>query len=249
MDYLQRHPDGLAFHTSSSLSDAAGVSQAATVRFARRLGYEGFSEMRDLAREELRDGLHTLAGRFEQSPQSSEKFDQDAENLRITQGYVAEALPRAAKCIHRAGKAYVLGDRESHGLASFLHRRLHTIASHTRFLEPSFPDEVANLTEKDVLIACVFRRYSSLSVNILEAARRTSAGVVLITDGEDESFVSTSDLLLVCSTKSRRFHWSMVAPVAVIESLVSEVAAVDPKAARQRLEQTERFKDSSGVFI
>lgn len=44
--YLTDNPDGVAFHTAESLGAKAAVSRAAVVRFARKLGYTGFTEFR-----------------------------------------------------------------------------------------------------------------------------------------------------------------------------------------------------------
>ena len=251
VDYIRERPEELPFHTSDSLAQSAGVSQAAAVRFARRLGYEGFSELRDLAREDLQNGVQTLAGRFREDgrPPSGNRFSKDIENLLTTEAFIENELPKAAATISGAPMVYVLGDRESYGLATLLHRRLHTILANVRLIEPSFADDITCVREGDVVVACLFKRYSRLTVTLLEKARSTRSRIVLLTDGEDHNFVSSTDHVLVAATESTRFHWSMIAPLAVIESLVVEVAAVNPRTTRQRLEVTDRFKEEQNIFL
>ena len=41
----------------------------------------------------------------------------------------------------------------------------------------------------------------------------------------------------------------MVAPVAVLEGLVAEVAAVSPEETSRRLETTDQFKKEQGFFL
>src|SRR3954464_12711250 len=53
LGFLRDHLDELAFHTAESLAQGAGVSAAAVVRFARRLGVPSFRVPGDRAREEL----------------------------------------------------------------------------------------------------------------------------------------------------------------------------------------------------
>src|ERR1700759_1120926 len=55
--FLRDHLDETAFHTAESLAQGAGVSAAAVVRFAPRLGFESFRELRDRARSDLQGGL------------------------------------------------------------------------------------------------------------------------------------------------------------------------------------------------
>lgn len=51
--YLQQNAGSLAFRTSAALPEKVGVSQAAIIRFAHRVGYSGFKEMRDVSRRDL----------------------------------------------------------------------------------------------------------------------------------------------------------------------------------------------------
>lgn len=251
VDYIRRHLDELPFHTSDSLSHSVGVSQAAAIRFARRLGYKGFAEFRDLSREELQKGVQTLAGRFNADGETlpGNRFSRDIENLLATEAFIEDELLKAAGTIYRASTVHVLGDRESYGLASFLHRRLHTVLGNVRLLEPSFVDDITCVKESDVVVACLFKRYSRLTITLLHKAKAAGASVVLLTDGEHHGFISARDHILVSATESLRFHWSMIAPLAVIESLIVEVAAVDPRAARERLEVTDRFKEEQEIFL
>src|SRR5207302_10735431 len=46
------HPSQAPFETAESLADKAGVSKAAVVRFAVRVGYDGFAQLHDALRDE-----------------------------------------------------------------------------------------------------------------------------------------------------------------------------------------------------
>src|SRR4051795_13477705 len=88
--FVRDHLDELAFHTAESLAQGAGVSAAAVVRFARRLGFASFRELRDRARSELQ------AGRVdEQSPSASvlgRKVERDVASLGVLPQLLDELL-------------------------------------------------------------------------------------------------------------------------------------------------------------
>jgi DNA-binding MurR/RpiR family transcriptional regulator len=250
VDYLREHPERIAFLTSAAVSREVGVSQAAVVRFACRLGYTGFKQLRDDARRELRDDGQSPAERFSSVASREDtggRFDQDVENLLETQR-LAELAPAAA-AIARAESVYLLGDRDSLALAMFLQRRLHIVRGRVHLIDPGFPDPVAEIEEGDVVVACVFKRYSRLTSRLLDLARERGADAVVVTDGDRDTFLSPEDHVLVALTDSFRFHWSMVAPIALLESLVSEVAEQDPVAAQERLRATEEFKNQQRFFL
>jgi DNA-binding MurR/RpiR family transcriptional regulator len=252
VDYLREHPERIAFLTSAAVSREVGVSQAAVVRFATRLGYTGFKQLRDEARRELREDGESPAERFssgERRGYTGRRFDQDVENLLETERLAEPELVTTAATIAKAESVHVIGDRDSLALAMFFQRRLHIVRGRVHLVDPGFPDPVAEVEEGDVVVACVFKRYSRLTIQLLELARERGAQAVVVTDGDREDFLWSEDRVLVALTESLRFHWSMAAPIALLESLVSEVAEQNPVAARDRLRETEEFKNQQGFFL
>ena len=227
----------------------ATVSQTAVIRLARKLGYDGFTELRDTARQELRDGGPTMAARLSERGELSteDMFRQDVDNLIAPRSFVEAELTRAAS-IAGASAVYVVGDRETLGLAVFLHRRLHIVLQNVNIIDPSFPDDITRVGSNDAIIVCMFLRYSWLSADLLKRTRASGALIVVGTDTDSHDFLTETDHVLVASTKSAHFHWSMVAAMAVLEVLVVEVAAVSPEETRRHLETTDRFSRESKAF-
>src|SRR4051794_5015276 len=71
--YVVDHLDEVAFHTAEELARRASTSSSTVVRFAQALGFEGFPELQEAAREEYRHhhrsgtpsvGLETAAPLF-----------------------------------------------------------------------------------------------------------------------------------------------------------------------------------------
>src|SRR3954471_17663495 len=83
--FLREHLDELAFHTAESLAQGTGVSAAAVVRFARRLGFASFRELRDRAREELQSpvGAEAPAIRDGAGSTLARKVRRDIESLEL----------------------------------------------------------------------------------------------------------------------------------------------------------------------
>ena len=58
--YVVDHLDEVAFHTAEELARRASTSSSTVVRFSQALGFEGFPELQEAAREEYRH-LHRAA--------------------------------------------------------------------------------------------------------------------------------------------------------------------------------------------
>src|ERR671932_104935 len=60
--YVVDHLDEVAFHTAEELARRANTSSSTVVRFSQALGFEGFPELQEAAREEYRNSLRRTEG-------------------------------------------------------------------------------------------------------------------------------------------------------------------------------------------
>ncbi len=242
--HLTDNPDGLAFHTAESLSVKAGVSRAAVVRFARKLGYAGFTEFRTAARDAMIASTESPLSRFSQAEPGSlieRKAQQDTKNILAAASLVRDELAPAAQAVASARRVLIMGARMSYGLAAQLHRLLNEIRDGVTLIDPGFPDQIIGVGSRDIVIAFLFRRYSRLTVDLLADVRTSGTPVVLITDGRGHDWAATAEHVLVAPVDGPALYDSMVAPMWMLESLAAEVAAVRPGYSRARLEAVERF--------
>ena len=56
-EYITEHCDKAVFLTANRLGDAVGVSESTVVRFAVRLGYDGYPELQRAVQELIRNKL------------------------------------------------------------------------------------------------------------------------------------------------------------------------------------------------
>jgi len=119
--YLTDSPEGLAFHTAESLSAKAGVSRAAVVRFAKRLGYAGFTDFRTAARAAIMTSPESPLSRFSQAEPGSlveRKAMSDTRNILAAAGLVRDVLGPAGQAVASSRRVLIIGARMSYGLAT-----------------------------------------------------------------------------------------------------------------------------------
>ena len=252
LGYLTESPDRLAFHTAESLAEEVGVSRVAVVRFARKLGYAGFTELRMAARNAMLAPKESPLSRFSQAESGSlveRKVAQDTRNVLATASLVHDALVPAAQAVASSRRVFVVGARMSYGLAVHLHRLLNEVRDGVTLIDPGFPDEIVGISRRDIVIAFLFRRYSHLTVDLLQDIQGYGAQAVLITDGRGHSSAVQAQHVLVASVDGPTLFDSMVAPMWMLESLVAEVAAIRPVEARARLEVVERFTKNHRLLL
>jgi DNA-binding MurR/RpiR family transcriptional regulator len=254
--YLKEHLDRLPFLAADEVATAVGVSRAAVVRLARKLGYPTFTALRDDARRQFQAVQPSPLARFSSTAvddgpgavRGRRKFETDVANLEATWPMIADRLDPAAADLARARQVLIAGSRNSYGLASYFHRLLRGVRSGCHLLDPAFPDEVADLTADDVLVIVLFRRYSAVSVRLLGWASRAGATIIAVTDSESQPFLRDVTHVLPVVTGSPLLYESMVGTVAVLEALAEGAADVMPDEAARLLVVKEQLAAEGAVF-
>jgi DNA-binding MurR/RpiR family transcriptional regulator len=249
--FLRDHLDELAFHTSESIAQGAGVSRAAVVRFSRRLGYTGFAALRAQHREQLQKPAETRRGDADAQDLSllSRKVGRDLENLRLLPAMLGAHLERAAEQIAGAERTWLLANRETHGLIVYLYRLLHHVRTNVHLVDPAFPDSLRDIGPRDVLFACTFRPYARQTLALIDHARSRRAGVIVLTDGYGHPFLESSDTVLAVSVESPTVFLSFVSALGALEALAAYVARIDPDETYETLDATDRFVESQRLLL
>jgi DNA-binding MurR/RpiR family transcriptional regulator len=249
--FLRDHLDELAFHTAESLAQGTGVSAAAVVRFARRLGFASFRELRDRARAELQgspDAAASMAGDGHGST-LTRKVRRDIENLELLPRMLEAPLVAAAKAIAGARTTWFVGNRETYGVAVYGQRLLHHMRVGVRLVNPSFTDELRAIDPEDVLIACTFRPYARQTLELIAYARDAGAKIVVVTDGRGHDFLDAADVVLAVPVESPTLLLSFTPAVCVLEALIAQVAMLDADRTHDTLDATARFVAEQHLLV
>ena len=242
-EHVRDHLSDLPFHTADSLAEQVGVSRAGVIRLSQRLGYEGFAEIRDRSRAELKL-VDSPLQRFDPQPDGSvftQKVSQGVANLELTRQLAGPLIATAVHMLAQAPHVYVAGNGKSHGLSIYLHHLLHAVRPRVHLLTPAFRQEVLDLTPEDLLTVCIFERYHRESIKILSYAAAHHVPTIAITDGGGHDFLRDVNVALVAATDSSTLYRSMLGPVLLIETLGAEVGNAIPETTRRVLAAAESY--------
>ena len=255
LGYLRHNLRHLPFLPADAIAAATGVSRATTVRVARRLGYPTFAALKtDAQRQFARDTASPLS-RLALSTPVEGKVDEDTvtldtnvRNLHQTWSRVTPSLPALATLIGRANNVSVAGSRNSYGLALYMHRLLRGLRSHVHLIDPAFPDEVTDLSRKDVLLLLLFSRYSKVTVDMLSCIGRSRAQTIALADRGAAPFLKRVSHVLFVDTETTGLFQSMVAAMATMEALVAQVATASPTTATRALVLKEEMAAACNFY-
>ena len=148
---------------------------------------------------------------------------------------------------------YVMGLRNSEPVAHFLSFYLQMIRGNVTLLTTSstteFFEQMIRIGKDDVFIGIGFPRYSMRTLKAMEFANDRKAGVIAITDNEHSPMKMYSTCNLFAATDSSTFIDSMVAPMSLINALLTAICIKKPKEIQKHLKTLEQTWNTYQVYL
>jgi DNA-binding MurR/RpiR family transcriptional regulator len=242
-----------------TVANEVGVSKAAVIRFAARLGYAGFGDLQKELQDDLAEIFASPLSLLEsmtigQSNDTVEQFRQIAlQNLAAApeQETTQTIINLPKRIVDCKGRIYVIGAGRSFGAAHYLHYALSLLMPNVSLLpvEPSVLNiALLDVTADDVVIAISMRRYATQVIRALEHCARRGAYRATITDSFLGPARPVSTHLVVVPTASGSFLDSSIVTIFCIETLFAMVASVCKEKATPRLAEFLRIGREFGTF-
>ena len=243
-------PQVVAFGTVADLAAATGAGTATVVRFAVKLGFDGYSELQASIRRDLAGQLRPAAERIRDEPATggaallARHLAAEISNVRATLEAVDEATLEGAVALlaDRTRPVLVLSGVASRGVATQFVGDLEQLRPACRLLDGNPIDIVRTLAlvgADATVVALDLRRYERWLIEALREARTNGAPVVAITDSVLSPLATAADHAFVVEAASAGPFDSHVGTLALLDLLVADVATALRSSATERLDRLE----------
>jgi len=258
-EYILEHSDKAAFLTATKLGERMGISESTVVRFAIRVGFNGYPEFQKALQSSIRAKLTSVQrievsnDRIGEGEVLYKVLTSDMENIKISlDGIQIDAFNRAVELICEAKEIYIIGVRSSSMLANFLQYYLDLILNNVHLIQPTSASEmferVLRISKGDVMIGISFPRYSKRTVNAVEYAKRRGADIIAITDSESSPILSFADCPLYAKSDMASFVDSLVAPLSVINALIVAIGRKKKETLANTFRELEDIWEEYNVY-
>ena len=236
-EFALDHPTDMALGTVAEVAQRAKVQPSAIVRFARALGYGGFTEMQQVFRSRLvaslapsyRERIAGLRrdGRFRDTnnPRAllARFASEGVASLESLQDTVREKdLIRAIAILGEAHTIYVLGLGGSFPVAAHLTYVLRKLGRRVVLLDglgSALGEQAASATPQDALIAISFKTYNPDTARLFPELVTRSVPAVAITDSLLSPIVQGAEVVFEIPDLPEAALRTMVAPMCLAQSL------------------------------
>jgi DNA-binding MurR/RpiR family transcriptional regulator len=248
--YIVDHLEEAAFQTAEELARRADTSSSTVVRFSQALGFEGFPELQEAARDEYRRRSHAIAVGHEGDSTESALFTlgktefesalaTDLLNVEETARKVSlEDVEAAAAMIARSDRIVMVGVDQMAFFASYL-RHLLTLLDLRAEVVASASQEalgrLARIDEDTLVIGFSSGRPHALVLRALKLAGKRESGTLAVTDASLSELTKLADHCLYYSSDSPSYTRSHSALLALIQALAYAVYSADEDAYQERI--------------
>lgn len=219
------------FLSVPELAHRTGASEATVVRFAQRIGYNGFAELK-------MDLVEMLQNRLGTDP-APPAIDVDGDvltavatleqsNLRRTvEGIDRGVFVGVAEAVFRADHTFTFGLGVSAHLAELAAYNLTQIGVRvtplsTRFSSPR--EQAVTMRPGDLLVALSFPPYSRQTLDLLRSAADRGASTVAVTDKVTSPAARLARMVLAVKSDNMMFTNAIAAVTVLFNALATEIA-------------------------
>ncbi len=247
--YIVDHLDEAAFQTAEELARRASTSSSTVVRFSQALGFEGFPELQQAAREEYRrrrDDGGDFAPVAAVAPLFS--LDQTEYETALATDHVnveetARKLSRrdfdaAIEAISTAEKVLIAGTDQMAFFASYLRHLLMLLDIRAEVVASPSQDalgRLARIDETTLVIGLSAGRPHPLITRTMKLARHRKAPTLAIVDATLSEVAKLARIRLYYSSNSPAYVRSHTALLSMLQALAYGVYARDAQQHDTRI--------------
>ncbi len=255
---LSNYP-AAGLNTVAHLAAAAGVSNPTVVRFANKLGYEGYPEFQAALLGEVQERMSSPLSMLDARKPSMEQENVYQHFLGASIHALESSIQMVPKndfdaAVEAAAdlsvRVHCLGGRFSGFLAGLLWAHMKQLRAETRWINGAQADQVDQLVDlgkRDVLFVYDYRRYQIDTIRFARQAVSQGTRIVLFTDRWLSPIAEFASVTLVAPVETISPYDTMVPAVAQTEALIAALTARLANQSRNRIERIEELRRSYGI--
>ena len=233
-DFLLEKPDGLLSMYITDLARECGASEATIVRFARKLGYDGYPSLKiELAKEAEARPVNKNISRDDTPIDIFSKVCEDIYcSLEKTKSAISpKALDECCSHIMKAEKILVLGLGNSSSVANDASHKMFRLGLNAHPYTDNHMQAIAtaHTDERSVVIGISHSGASRDILDAMQTAKSQGAFTVAITNYERSPINKVSDVVLNTVSDETNYRIlglsSRIAALAIIDTIYSYLAS------------------------
>ena len=258
-DYFVKNRNRICTMSLIRVAKEIGVSDASVIRFARAIGYEGFTDLKadlyetvteDLSKSSV--GEYDLSQRFDIQTEKYKSLDLSVEMTKLLLNNVERSLrqnssenyEKIVDALYGAKRVFLIGLRGGKGNVRQFGRLLSYVMDDVHVITNGEDEDVAQLQDLsagDVVISISYARYYKIDRVLSELFKRQKAFHCAIVDSVSAPLAKAADVVCLVETQHMCFSNSTVGTLCVLEYLLTFLCWKYSAEYQERLSERDRL--------
>lgn len=240
--YVEHHRDQIGLDRIQDVARNSGVQPSAVIRFAKRFGFSGYTEMQKIFRDgiaqqiapsrnyqaRIRSVIAAAEGRLSSADIADEFIAGSVAGMQqFKRDLHSEAFDAAVALLVDASSVWVMGVRRSFAVAAYLTYALQHTDKRVEMVSGMggmFEGQMRGLRAGDVMLVASFSPYAEESLQCARLAVARGARLVAITDSQMSPLASLSTVVLVVHESSTFGFRALTNTMCLVQSLFIALA-------------------------
>lgn len=249
--FALEHPTTMGIETIANIARSAEVQPSALIRFAKNYGFSGFSDMQRIFQRYVTEQSESYKERVAREMAENNQGEPDSLQALFQQfcdanivalqhlqkGIDAKDIDRAVKILQKAEQIYIVGQRRSLPIASYLTYTLSRADCRVHMIDGSgglLLEQAKNMSKKDVLIAITFHPYSADTSQVVDIATEKSVPCIAISDSSVSPIVDHAAVSFNVHEAEVHNFRSLSASMLLAQTLATGLVFDDKKKASKK---------------
>lgn len=202
--YLLDHLEEAPLLSGAELATQQGISPSSVTRFAQRLGFEGYPDLRRELRRALREQQAPSVPALREGVFAAywQRERQNLEELSRTSDALLESM---CETLSSAKRVWVLGSRSTAGHALLTQELLLSVRPNVTLLKQSAvysPELLLEASADDAVLVFSTRRYARSSTKLATALHARAVKLLLVTDNGQSPLLPLANLVVRVPTQA-----------------------------------------------
>ncbi|WP_181349033.1 MurR/RpiR family transcriptional regulator [Thalassobacillus sp. CUG 92003] len=240
---VEKQGASIVYHTEKEIADQSGVSVPTVSRFWPLIGYSNFKvfkhEMKSRIAVTPENKFKNFAEQMDENQILNRLIEHHFKNLVQTGNHLnKEHLQKSIESICNASDVYIYAPASSEGLGNLLEYRLKRFGIRIELIAKSgfeIYESMLHMSSSSTLIVFQFVDMLLETQALFEHANSLGVKIILITDQLVSNMYAYVDYFLYTHRGEMWEFHTMVAPIAVLESMVMGVGLELKEVSLERL--------------
>jgi len=256
VEYLLSNMREAAFKSIGEVADELAVSKAQLVRVARMLGFEGYSDLKEVLQQAILEQVNPAAMLTKvlknRHDLPNQMLQVEHANLEGTWKQLEpEKVSAFCDIISNSVITYCMGWGISSLVAESLYMRLRVMGIRSILLKRSsltLQEQTRSVSPDDVVVICELPSFVLEVTESVVLAKEQGSKIITITDSPAAPICKYSDLQFFVSAASPMFGSSILGPLFLVHLLSSVLAVNMGEKVQSALEKQAQFLHDERIF-